>query len=384
MKYFNKHTQAIFKWFSAALLTCVGLFNGAASADDIFIFDAAPAAVAPPAAGNGRLHVIPALPSTSPPGAIERRTAVTSGRLERTVLIPTVSPNPLAFNFRWLLIKAANPAAANVRADVRRQQMAQVQAALARRRPGNAAQVGADQQFRRMLEPMLKVELSFAVRAAKLNAEERQNLIVASKQWFDTYVANSANRQNPNARQMIMQNGQAVWANGQAQQIQDPREPVRSGVARVVAMTVPKEKADAYLSECRKRAEFAHQVAIENLVERVDDKVKLSPDQWKSLNQSLMEHMDKSRVPQLEVFAMNASMSPGAPEQWVVPVLSTAQQAIWRRINRISGRVFFGGGIMAGMLGNDGVIDDIDLDDAEAANNGNQMPVEKLDDSPFE
>ena len=58
------------------------------------------------------------------------------------------------------------------------------------------------------------------------------------------------------------------------------------------------------------------------MVERIDEKVKLSPDQWKKITKSLNEHWDKNRDPQLEVFALNQSMWPGAPDQWVLPELS--------------------------------------------------------------
>src|SRR5207248_8851142 len=136
------------------------------------------------------------------------------------------------------------------------------------------------------------------------------------------------------------------------------------GMAKVVASTLSKEKASAYTTECRKREEFIRQVSVDNLVERLDEKVKLSPDQWKKITKSLNEHWDRERDPQLEAFVINGNMWPGAPDQWVLPELTPAQQNIVKRINTSSGRMFFGGGIMGAFMGggDGGVIDDVDFD----------------------
>jgi hypothetical protein len=104
-------------------------------------------------------------------------------------------------------------------------------------------------------------------------------------------------------------------------------------------------------------------VAVDSLVERIDEKVKLSPDQWKKITKSLHEHWDTSQEPQLEAFALNQSMWPGAPVQWVVPELSPAQQAVMKRVNAMSGRFFINGGVFGQMFGGDGeVINDMDDD----------------------
>jgi hypothetical protein len=243
--------------------------------------------------------------------------------------------------------------------------------AIAQRQPQNAAQNAAAQnaielQIRKMLEPILKTELSFAARAANLNPGERQKLITSSKEWFDKFVPDFVKNQDPNQQQMFLQGAQGVWFGNQQQRVESPRELVRKGVAKLVASTLPKDKAAAYATECRKRDEFAHQVSVDNLVERIDEKVKLSPDQWKKITKSLNEHRDKSRDPQLEAFAVNSSMWPGTPDQAVLPELSPAQQAVLKRMSASSGRIWFGGGIIGAMFGGDsGVIDDIDLDDIQ-------------------
>jgi hypothetical protein len=61
-------------------------------------------------------------------------------------------------------------------------------------------------------------------------------------------------------------------------------------------------------------------------------------------------------------------MVSGAPDQWVLPELTPAQQAVLRRVNQYSGQMFIGGGIFGQMFGGDNsVIDDVDLDNHKPA-----------------
>jgi hypothetical protein len=242
--------------------------------------------------------------------------------------------------------------------------------------PDAAAQNAIQQQLRKLLEPMLKTELSFAARATDLKVRERQKLAADGKAWFETFLVDFVKKQDPNQQQMLLQAMQGVWF-GNQQRVDDPRDAVRAGIKDLVKRTLPKEKFAAYEDEFRKRDEFVRQVSVDNLVERIDEKVKLSPDQWKKLTKSLNDHWDKSRDPQLESFALNQSMWPGAPDQWVLPELTAAQQGVLKRVNAMSGRIFFNGGVFGQMFGgNVEVIDDMDVDvsveaaepDVDAAN----------------
>jgi hypothetical protein len=236
-------------------------------------------------------------------------------------------------------------------------------AALVRQRavPDAAAQNAIQQQMKNLLEPILKTELSFAARAMSLKGDDRRKLAADGKAWFEKFLVDFVQKQDPNQQQMLMQGLQGVWFGNQQQRPQSPREAMRIGIAKLVRDTYPKEKAAAYADECRKRDEFARQTSVDNLVERIDEKVKLSPDQWKKLAKSLSDHWDKNRDPQLEAFAINGSMWPGAPDQWVLPELSPAQQAVLRRVNTNSGQMFINGGIFGQMFGGQvEAFDDID------------------------
>jgi hypothetical protein len=139
--------------------------------------------------------------------------------------------------------------------------------------------------------------------------------------------------------------------------VKDPRGSVEAGVARLVKSELHAAKAARYEEECRKRAEFEQQVAIENLVAQIDAELKLSPEQREKLTESLTKHWDKSWAPQIEMFVHGMNLWPNVPDQWIRPHLTAAQQLAWGRLNKHSGQTFFGGNPFGGGQ----VIDDIDL-----------------------
>jgi hypothetical protein len=283
--------------------------------------------------------------------------------LNRPIVYPTIYPNPLAFNMTWVAI--TNKTFAEARSLAIRQRLIAQRAALVRRpMPDAAAQKAIQQQMKSLLDPMLKTELSFAARAMDLKGDDRRKLATDGKAWFEKFLVDFVQKQDPNQQQMLMQGMQGVWFGNQQQKTESPRDKIRVGIAKLVKEAFPKEKTAVYSDECKKRDEFARQVSVDNLVERIDEKVKLSPDQWKKVAKSLNDHWDKSRDPQLEAFALNGSTWPGAPDQWVLPELSAAQQAVLKRINAMSGQMFINGGIFGQMFGGQAeVFDDMDVDD---------------------
>jgi hypothetical protein len=361
-------------------LVWLGLSSSPAFAvEDVLIFDVAPApALAVPAPAP----VPPAAPAAAPPANLRSR--LVAPRADAFMLLPAAYPNPLGFNVNWIGITTSKSAIAIARADLLRQRAIQRRAAVVvRPQPAIAIQNNLQQQMRKMLEPILKAELSFAARAADLNADERRRLVTESKKWFDKFAIDFVKNQDPNQQQMFLQGVRGVWFGGQQQaRFEQPRDAVRTGVAKIVNSTFPSEKAKAYAEECQKRDEFTRQTTVDNLVVRIDEKVKLSPDQWKRIAKSLDSHWDKARDPQLEAFVMSGNMWPGAPDQWVLPELSPAQQAVMKRINSVSGRVFFGGGMMGGMFGGEGIIID-DVDFVEVAQPAEQPAVEAVEQNPF-
>jgi hypothetical protein len=316
----------------------------------------------------------PAQPAVAKPAnpAAKPKVAAKISWLDRPMLFPTLLPNPLAFNVTW--ISTTNRKFAEARSLAMKNRIAADRTAIVRKRvvPNAAAQVqqnAIEQQMRKFLEPMLTTELSFAARTMDLNREERRKLAADGKAWFNKFIVGYVANQDPQQQQMLLQGMQGVWFGNQQRRPENPRDSIRAGVAKVVKDTQSIVKAGAYADECRKRDEFARQASVDNMVERIDEKVKLSPDQWKKLAKVLSDHWDKNRDPQVEALAMNTSMWPGTPLQWVLPELSPSQQAVLKRVNTMSTRIVINGGVFAQMNGGNGdVFDDInDEADADAA-----------------
>jgi hypothetical protein len=322
-----------------------------------------PAAAAAPAAAPPKKKEKSVVKKTAAQTQLARRK-----KLGAPIWYPTIYPNPLAFNMAWVTISDRTFSQVRVLATAQKVK-ARRAAVVARAQPAAPAQNGIQQQMRKFLEPVLKTELSFAIRAADLNDAERVQLITDGKTWFDGFLTDYLKKLDPNQQQMILQGMQGVWFGNQQQRPESPRDLIQKGLAQLVKEKLPANKAAAYDRECKLRAEFARRTAVDNTVERIDEKVRLSPDQRKKVTKVLNERWDKNRDPQLEAFAMNQSMWPGAPDQLVLPELTTAQQAVLRRINRYSGQVFMGGGIFGQMFGGDNSVidDDIDLDKPKPA-----------------
>jgi hypothetical protein len=212
-------------------------------------------------------------------------------------------------------------------------------------------------QIRRQLEPMLKVELSFVSRAVQLNDDERRALVAASLKWFDQFIADFAKRREPNERLMWMQGMRGVMIGGN-QPASDPRDMIQRGVAEVVADTLPKESVAAYEGECARRKQFYREVAVANLVERVDEQLRLSSHQRLDITEALLDGWEKGAVPQLEIFILGADGLPASAERWIRPELSESQRRLLSRRNTLNSQEIFFGQVDGAP---DEVIDDIDL-----------------------
>jgi hypothetical protein len=358
MKPFTRIPLLSNAWPLTLALMFVGLSHLTADDADVILFvDPEPAVKPAPVAV--RVEVIQA--------AGKPQAASKVVRLAAPILYPTIYPNPLAFNMAWVSVsdKTFTRTLALANRNKLGVQRGRIAAAVKLKQPNQAAQNAIQLQMRKLLEPMLKSELSFAVRVTDVNPTERRKLAADGKAWFEKFLVDFLKNQDPNQQQMLLQGMQGVWfANGR-QSSGNPRDAIHLGVTKLVNESLSKEKQTKYALECRKRTEFAQQVAVDSLVERIDEKVKLSPEQWKKITKSLHEHWDTSQEPPLETFVVNQSMWPGAPVQWVIPELSPAQQAVLKRVNAMSNRIFFGGGGFGQIFGvdNDG-LDDMDDDAA--------------------
>ena len=99
------------------------------------------------------------------------------------------------------------------------------------------------------------------------------------------------------------------------------------------------------------------QLAVRNLVARLDHDLILSPDQRDKVAESLRSHWDDSWGQSLEMFMYDYQFMPPIPDQHVAPFLNDSQKKVWRSTQRV--QTFWGGfGMVGGVMADDPLEDD--------------------------
>ena len=99
------------------------------------------------------------------------------------------------------------------------------------------------------------------------------------------------------------------------------------------------------------------QLAVRNLVARLDHDLILSPDQREKVAESLRSHWDDSWGQSLEMFMYDYQFLPPIPDQHVAPFLNDSQKKVWRGTQKV--QTFWGGfGMVGGVMAEDPLEDD--------------------------
>ncbi|MEX2168381.1 MAG: hypothetical protein WD851_03650 [Pirellulales bacterium] len=212
-----------------------------------------------------------------------------------------------------------------------------------------------DQQLRAQFEPVVKVELSFAIRACKLEGEDRKKLIAAGEEWFLQFIKeNSDINHNGNRNRAIAING-LVRAHG----TNISRETIAKDIVSVVKPILTPEQAAVYERECEHRENAYREAIAATLVVRMDEKLALSAEQRQKLTEAFTREWNAKWAPPLEIFMYNNDMWPAIPDKIVSPHLTPAQWEIWTRLTKNSQNMHFGGW---GLGDNAQVIDDVEFE----------------------
>ena len=117
------------------------------------------------------------------------------------------------------------------------------------------------------------------------------------------------------------------------------------------------ELATRLQDEVAKRDASRKQLAVRNLVARLDRELVLSPDQRDKVAASLSSHWDDSWCQSLEMFMYDYQFFPPIPDQYVAPFLNDPQKKVWRSTQKV--QTFWGGfGMMGGVMVDDPLEDD--------------------------
>jgi hypothetical protein len=203
--------------------------------------------------------------------------------------------------------------------------------------PANrAAQV---QQFTQQFRPILRAELRFARTVCEPTKEQRKLLAREGNQVLKNTV-----EQFVEFQQMMMR---GAWRGDRA--YPDPRKLIQDGLTNAVKANLSPEQSARYRAEVEKWAADQKQVAVRNLVARLDQDLLLSADQRDQLCGSLSSHWDDAWCRSLVLLMHDDPFYPTIPDQHVVPFLNATQKKAWHDAQRAN-RAFWGGpGLVAGL-----------------------------------
>jgi hypothetical protein len=215
---------------------------------------------------------------------------------------------------------------------------------------------GQVQQYMQQFRPILRAEYHIVRVVCRLTPDQRKEIARAGEQT----VRDSAKKYVEMMRRPMTAAQRAAL---------DPRRQIREGLAKAVKSRLSPELAAQLQDEIARRDVARKQLAVRNLVARLDRDLVLSPDQRGKVAESLSSHWEDSWCQSLEMFMYDYQFLPPIPDQYVAPFLNDAQKKIWRGIQKVQS--YFGGfGMMGGIMVDDPLEDDeLRLARQEAARN---------------
>ena len=204
---------------------------------------------------------------------------------------------------------------------------------------------GQIQQYMQQFRPILRAEYHIVRVVCRLTPEQRNEIARAGEQT----VREAARKYSEMMHRPMTAAQRAAL---------DPRKQIREGLARRPSrLRLSAEMVARYQEEIARRDASRKQLAVRNLVARLDRDLVLSPDQRDKIEESLTSHWDDSWCQSIEMFMHDYQFVPPVPDQYVAPFLNDAQKTIWRGTQKFNG--FFGGfGMMGGIMVNDPLEDD--------------------------
>jgi hypothetical protein len=205
------------------------------------------------------------------------------------------------------------------------------------------------QQYVQQFRPMVRTEYYFIRNVCDLTKEQRKQVAREGER-----AVLAAARRFAEEQQKMMRGG---WRPGSEQP--DPHRLLVEVLAKSVPPMLTPAQAARYREELEKRAASRKQVALDNLVAKLDQDLVLDSDQREKISSSLSSHWNDAWCQSLQMLMNIENFFPNVPDNLVVPFLTEHQRSSWQRIPK-NQNVFFGFAFN-GMAEND------PLDDPELA-----------------
>ncbi len=218
---------------------------------------------------------------------------------------------------------------------------------------GPAALDAQAAQFVQQFRPMFRAEYYFIRNACGLNPDQRKQLARMGEAAVKT-----AARGFVEAQQKMMRGG---WRPGM--EYPEPRKLIEQQLNTDVTALLAPDQLARYKEETEKRTASRKQVAIDNLVAKLDLDLVLSPYQRTRLVEALTTNWKDSWCQSLEMLQNIDNFFPSIPDQVVTPILTDHQKEVWQRIPR-NQNVFWGFSF-GGMIMQNDPLDDPELVEAQ-------------------
>jgi hypothetical protein len=200
------------------------------------------------------------------------------------------------------------------------------------------------QQFTQQFRPILRAEYHVVRAVCQLTLEQRKQ------------IARDAENALKDVAQSYVEAMQRPMTAAE-RTAREPRTLIQDALFRAVKARLTANQAARYQEELARRSAGRKQLAVRNLVARLDNDLVLSSAQRDQISQSLSSHWDDSWAQSLEMFLYDYGFIPPIPDQLVAPFLNEVQKKAWWSTRKQ--QVFFGGfGMMGGFMEEDPFEDD--------------------------
>jgi hypothetical protein len=186
------------------------------------------------------------------------------------------------------------------------------------------------QQWEPQIRGLLRTEYRFMRTVCEPSKEQRLPIVRESDPWVKEAAKQFAEWQ---------MNGRRVAGGSPGQP--DFRALLVEHLSGSVKTHLSASQFERYRKELDARAADEKQVAVLNLVAKLDQNLLLSPDQRDRLKESLTAGWDESWSQNLQMFQLADQYMPSIPDDRIVPYLNATQRGIWSGLQKL-GRVSFG------------------------------------------
>jgi hypothetical protein len=184
------------------------------------------------------------------------------------------------------------------------------------------------------LKPLINLELSFVKRVCDPTDEQMTAIIAAAKEAHEA-MANILTDQRQAFENRGIQREIFMGPNNQRMNV-NPFKRVREDVAKLLKPLVSEQQYASYTEEANSRDEYERAAAVDTLLEMLDAKLLLSPDQQTQLHEKMSTSDTLPDLHTLIVYSSNTQYLPQLPDQLITPILSATQKQIWSSLNRVS------------------------------------------------